>query len=142
MDVHGLRSRSLSVFGFMAGWLHHGKVVCCPGKSLQRSQKVLEVEIILNYFLSGTFFSVTVLQPQRRGEACLCRPSATAELCASCQGRCSGRAPAAPQQNFKGLIQLGQVQEATQPGLGLWIQDQFPLPSFCLNWMLVLRPPA
>lgn len=31
------------------------------------------------------------------------------------------------------------VQEAAQPGLGVWIQDQLLLPILCLNWVLVLR---
>lgn len=89
------------------------------------------------FFLNGTFFSVTLLQPQCRGETCVWCPGATAELCVSCKGRCSGHAPAAPQQNFEGLVQLGLGSR-----LGVWIQDQLLLPSFCLNWVLVLLPPA
>lgn len=45
-----MRRESPSVFGFMLGYLHGGKVVCCSGKTLQCFQKVLQVEIIDNYF--------------------------------------------------------------------------------------------
>lgn len=76
-------------------------------KKSARFQEILEVEIILNSVLSGSYFSVTFIKPQCSDETCLCWPSATAEPCVSCKGRCSCHTPAAPQQNFKGLVQLG-----------------------------------
>lgn len=52
MDVHGLGRRSLSVSGSMAApWGGVG----CSGKSLPHFQQVLEVEIILHYFLIFIF---------------------------------------------------------------------------------------
>lgn len=45
-------------------------------------------------------------------------PGAAAELCVSCTGRCSGHAPAAPQQSLKGWFSWAWVQEVAQPGLG------------------------
>lgn len=76
------------------------------------------------------------------------QPRCRGETTAECQSRAVSAAKGAASATL--LLPLSRalklwyswawVQEVAQPGLRVWIQDQFLLPSLCLNWMLVLRP--
>lgn len=105
-DVHGLRA---GAWVSLVSWL-----LCAPWEGavlLWKKSAVLSEsfrgEIIWNSFSSGILFCDPAAAP-----------GAAAELCVSCTGRCSGHAPAAPQQSLKGWFSWAWVQEVAQPGLG------------------------
>lgn len=109
------RCGSSGVFGFMLGRLWEGTVSLCK-KTLQRFQKVLQVGTTEKSFLEWKFLlcDPAAASVQRGKPVCV---SAESQPQLSREGRCSGRAPAAAQQNSNGLAHSGLgLKKRLSPG--------------------------
>lgn len=101
-------------------------------KKAARFQKVLEVEIILNSCLSGSYFSVTLLSLSAEVEpVCVCQVPEQGRVSAA-KGDALATLLLPLSRALKFWYSWAWVQEVAQPGLRVWIQDQFLLPISAL----------